>query len=310
MVSEEEANKILSQYALGVCRSVETFEKGEGQTTRLLTTDTGKKIVLRRYDNRTREYVLFEVRLLHFLYEQNYPVPNMLQNNQGEYVSERNGKLYMLLEFVIGEHCKNPNEFFEQDKAEKIVAVIAQLHTVTEGKSADAFGKRAPLDVSYCWKEYHKQKRVTEKESREQWLRKELASIVLPATLPRGICHADTNHSNFLFNNDALVAVLDFDMSFHTHLAYDVANIFYWWVCHPEKGMQEDRATPMLAAYARVRQLNEEELAAVFDALKLITLLGMSWSREEEFEKCYASITALNTIGRDGFRSLLSATHR
>ena len=310
MVSEKEANKVLLQYVLGVCRGVETFEKGEGQTTRLLTTDTGKKIVLRRYDNRTREYVLFEVRLLYFLREQNYPAAKMLQNNQGEYVSECDGHLYMLMEFVQGVHCKNPNEFFEQDKAEKIVAAIAQLHNLTERKSVDAFGKRAPLDVSYCWKEYHKQKRVTEKESREQWLRKELASIVLPATLPRGICHADTNHSNFLFNNDALVAVLDFDMSFHTQLAYDVANIFYWWVCHPEKGMQESRIAPILAAYTRVRKLHEEELVAVFDALKLITLLGMSWSREEEFEKCHESVKALNAIGRDGFRLLLSTTHR
>ena len=300
---------MLSQYSLGMCRGVETFEKGEGQTTRLLTTDTGEKIVLRRYDNRTREYVLFEVRLLYFLREQNYPVPKMLQNNQGEYVSECEGRLYVLVKFVIGEHCKNPNEFFEQDKAENIVTAIARLHTLTEGKQTNIFGKRAPLDVSYCLQEYHKQKRTKEKESREQWLRKELASIVLPNSLPHGVCHADTNHSNFLFNNDALVAVLDFDMSFHTQLVYDIANIFYWWVCHPEKGMQKDRVAPILTAYMRVRRLSEEELVAIFDALKLIMLLGMSWSREKEFEKCYKSIKTLNTIGRDGFRSLLGTTH-
>ena len=103
-----------------------------------------------------------------------------------------------------------------------------------------------------------KQKRSKEKQARETWLREELCTIVLPNTLPSGICHADVNHSNFLFRDDALVAVLDFDMSFYTHLLYDVANLFYWWVCHPEKGFQKDRVQPILTAYINERQLISE----------------------------------------------------
>jgi homoserine kinase type II len=134
-----------------------------------------------------------------------------------------------------------------------------------------------------------------------KWFKSELEKLEFPATLPKGLCHADLNYGNFLFRNGKVVAVLDFDMSFYTYLIYDVASLIYWWAWPPEKNFKENQATQIVKEYLKWRELSAEEKEHIYDVLKLITLLGISWSEESDFENSKTNIDFLNSLGREKF---------
>lgn len=74
----------------------------------------------------------------------------------------------------------------------------------------------------------------------------------------------------------------------------------------PEKDFREDAASFIVSEYIKNRKLSDEELSHIFDALKLVLLLGISWSEEEDFEGEKKKIEFLNSIGRENFTSILN----
>jgi Ser/Thr protein kinase RdoA (MazF antagonist) len=303
-ISEKDFPTILANYDLGEYRSFETFANGAGQTTILLETDKGK-FVLRYYENRTDKHVQFEVKLFDFLRSKSYPVPLVIKNSSDEFSSKYKGKPYIIIEFVEGVHGKNPNDSFDEAEAGEVIKAVAQLHKLTENNRLEFFKSREVFDIDYCLGEYHKQSRTKDKDKRENWLKKELEKLELPDTMPKGLCHADLNYGNFIFRDGKIVAVLDFDMSFYYYLVYDIASLIYWWALPPEKDFQEREAAFIISEYAKHRELSEEERLHIFDALKLIVLLGISWSEEGDFENEKTKIELLNSIGRHNLEGIL-----
>lgn len=226
-ISEKDYPLILSDYDLGEYSSFETFANGAGQTTVLLNTDKGK-FVLRYYENRSEEHVAFEVHLFNFLQESDYPIPAIIKDRDDNFFGIYKEKPFIIIEFIEGEHVENPNDSFQRDGAAEVIKVVTQLHNLTKDRELDFFKDREVFDVDYCLREYDKQTRTKNRDERERWLKNELAKLKLPSTMPKGLCHADLNYGNFLFQDGKISAVLDFDMSFYYYLVYDVASLIYW----------------------------------------------------------------------------------
>ena len=182
---------------------------------------------------------------------------------------------------------------------------MARLHSLTQNYNPSSVNDREELDAAYCLREYKKRERTKDKEARETWLKRRLGELEFPADLSRGICHADLNYGNFLFRDGSIAAVLDFDVSFHTFVIYDVASLLYWWGGSLKSGFNAERASFIVRQYSQHRPLSEPEKKHIYDALKLITLLGMGWSEEGDFEESEKSIERLTTLGRDGFYDAL-----
>lgn len=53
--------------------------------------------------------------------------------------------------------------------------------------------------------------------------------------------------------------------------------------------------------YSKWRELSEAESTHIYDALKLITLLGISWSEEGNFESEKKKIELFNSMSRKNF---------
>jgi homoserine kinase type II len=113
------------------------------------------------------------------------------------------------------------------------------------------------------------------------------------------------NYGNFLLKNDEVIAVLDFDMSFYWYVIYDVASLLYWWAMPNGTEIDENRMVFIAKTYNKYRELTDTEKNHIFDILKLIILLGLSWSDEDEFLNIKKAIDKLNTIGRENFSNLL-----
>ncbi|MBI2109431.1 MAG: phosphotransferase [Parcubacteria group bacterium] len=303
-INENDFLEILSNYDVGEYCGYETFGSGAGQTTVLLKTTEGK-FVLRYYENRTKKHVAFEVQLINFLQDSNYPVLSIIKNRTGDFFGIYKEKPYMITAFIEGTHGQNPNDAFNKTEIAEVIKLIAQLHNITKNNELEFFKDREPFDADYCLRIYCKQNRTESLPKREQWLKNELEDIQLPNSMPKGICHADLNYSNFLFKGKDIVAVLDFDMSFYFYLIYDVAGLIYWWAFPPKRGFKEYEAAFIIEEYIKYRVLDTEERLHIFDALKLIILLGISWGEEGDFESEKEKIKFLNTMGREEFNKQL-----
>jgi len=303
-LSADDFAEILSHYDLGEHQGFEKFATGAGQTTVLLFTTSGK-YVLRYYENRTEKHVRFEVNLINHLWKHGYPVPAIIKNSANDFYDTYQDKPYIMIEYVEGEHPHNPNDCFDEAQASQVVEVVARLHTLTQNYHPAYLKDREEFDAVYCSREYKKRTRTKDKEARETWLARELGELEFPADLPRGICHADLNHGNFLFRNGKIAAVFDFDMSFYTFVIYDLASLLYWWALPPKGGFNAERASFIVRQYSQDRVLSESEKKHIYDALKLIILLGISWSEEGDFEQSEKSIGHLTALGRDRFYNAL-----
>ena len=280
-ISESDLPAIVGTYDIGSYSGFRSFANGAGQTTLLLQTSRGE-FVLRYYENRSEQHVGFEVRLLAFLLERRFPVPAIIKNRSGQLLSHYRGKPYILTTFITGEHSPNPNERLDTSRLAAIVESVAQLHHVTRDYHPQYFLDREAYDTIYCWRQFQNRHRDLVTTEVGRWFKAELDCLVFPAELPRGLCHADLNAGNFLLRENAVVGVLDFDMSFYGPLVYDIASLIYWWALPPGQSLRDETASFIITEYDKHRSLSESERAHIFDALKLLVLLGISWGDASE----------------------------
>ncbi len=84
-----------------------------------------------------------------------------------------------------------------------------------------------------------------------------------PATLPRGVIHADLFPDNVFFLNDKLSGVIDFYFACNDLLAYDLAICLNAWCFEPDRDFNVTKARALLNGYNSVRQLQPEEVEAL-----------------------------------------------
>jgi Ser/Thr protein kinase RdoA (MazF antagonist) len=261
--------------------------------------------VLRYYENRSEDYVLFEVDLLNYLRSRHHPVAAIIRDSSGRCSGMYNGKPYIIIEHIEGRHTRNPNYFSNAKQIPEVVRVVAKLHNLTQGCTSVYLKNRDTLNPDYCLRSYRKHFHTPNAREDEEWLKNELKKLQFPISLPKSVCHADLNYGNFLFRKGRVTALLDFDMSFFTYCIYDIANLIYWWAWAPEKELKRKEARRIVEEYLRWRMVNVTEKEHIYDALTLVILLGMSWSSDEDFQKGKKKVEFLGSLGREGFYPIL-----
>ena len=214
-------------------------------------------------------------------------------------------KPYIIIEYIEGEHGKNPNDVFDRRDFSGVAKSVAQLHMFTKDYQPEYYKDREIFDSAYCWREFGSRHSHLVESERGRWLKSELDRLEFSESLPKALCHADLNYGNFLFRDGQIVAVLDFDMSFYWYVIYDIASLIYWWAWPPRVGFKQGEARQIVSEYSKWRELNEEEKGHIYDALKLIVLLGIAWSEEDDFDAERKKIELLNSVGRSDFAKLL-----
>lgn len=297
--SPEVLRTILADYDLGEYQHAHGFARGADQTNILIVTSKGK-YAFRYYEKRPEDYVRFEIDLLHLLGEQSYPCPAPIQRNDGSYFGIHCGKPYALFTFQAGEHDDGGDNY------QLIAPVLAWLHNLILGHQPAYAEARTPYGADYAWScaEANAAHITDPSEARERlrWFRAELATLQLSDSLPMGVCHCDSNPSNFLYTDGKLSAVLDFDQASYTWLLYDVAQMIYWWTWPNKSDIQLDKSKDLVAQYEVVRTLSDDERRHLFDVLKLVHLVGIGWSlSDDSFPNDKRKVVDLNALGRDKF---------
>jgi Ser/Thr protein kinase RdoA (MazF antagonist) len=297
--SADELRAIIADYELGEYVGSHAFERGADQTNLLLTTSQGK-YAFRYYEKRPEDYIHFEMRLLRFLGDQSYPSPAPVRRRDDSDFGMYKGKPYALFTFLDGEHDDR------LDNYRLVTPALAWLHNLTRGRRLPYAESRAPYGASYA-RSFAETNAAyiadpSEAQARLDWFKAELATLQLPRGLPKGICHCDTNPSNFLYKNSKLSATLDFDQASYTWLLYDVAQMIYWWTWPGKGDLQLEESRDLIIRYETVRKLGSNERRHLFDALKLVHLVGIGWSlADDSFPNDKRKVVDLDALGRDRF---------
>ncbi len=302
---------ILSQYDLGTYCHSAPIDAGTVQTNYFLQTPKGR-FVLRYYETRSRESVLFESDVLAFLTAHHYPCPNQVQNTHGTYVGEYGGKPYVLFEFVDGQAIEHPS----LHQWQQLVQKAAELQKLTQGFYSPYIHYRWNYDPALCRRlaqEAAERINTPSARAKNVWVARELATLDLPAAVPKGICHCDFHFSNVLFAGDRLVAVLDFDDANVTFLSFDLVGLMENWAWpYPNDMLDVPRARSVVQEYMQHRVLPVIEQQHVYDVYKLSILFDCVWyfhrgSADDFYEK--RKIDALNRLGRQAFFDELFCTY-
>ncbi|MEZ4868826.1 MAG: homoserine kinase [Caldilineaceae bacterium] len=312
MLDQADIAQILNDYRIGALEDAQPLTAGTVQTNLLLRTSQGP-FVLRYYrQNRSFEAVLFEVHLINYLKRKGYPCPGVIRNVRGKYAGVYGGRPYAIFEFIAGEHVEEPTAAQQA----QLIQQVAELHNLTKRYRPTYTSYRWNYNVAFCAAmATAKANELATRAAQEKlaWYRQELAKLVLPAALPKGVCHADFHFSNMLFQDGHFHALLDFDDANYTYLTFDLTTLiepftFRWdtWqeVAPGANAFDFSAARQTVAHYQRYRPLNALERKYFFDVVKLGIFIDCLWffSRgmtEDFYEK--RKIDALDDLGRDRF---------
>jgi homoserine kinase len=294
---------ILSSYDVGAYVRSQPIPEGTVQTNYFVDTARGR-FVLRYYESRSRESVLFESDLLAYLAARDYPCPGQVKNAQGSYVGLYRDWPYVIFEFVEGQHVDFPTA----DQHRQLVQKAAELQKLTLDFDSAYTLYRWNYTPDLCRTLARREaERIDTKAAREKfaWLTGEMAALDLPASLPKGICHCDFHFSNVLFREGEFVALLDFDDANYTYLPFDLVGLIEYWAWpHTEDRLDMAAARDVVQAYQEHRPLQEEERRYLFDVYKLSILFDCvwyfgRWSGVDFYER--RKIESLNSLGRGRF---------
>ena len=258
-LSKDEIDNFFLKYKLGKLLNYKEIKEGIENTNYFIRTEKGK-FILTLYEKRVDEKDLpFFIGLMKNLFDKNFPSPEPIINNNGNYISEILKKKAAVISFLEGGAKKilNPNDCYE------VGVNTAKLHLITKNLS----GKRKNnLSVSSWRKIYNNVKKDCSKihPNLNKIVEKNLDEIEKnwPEDIPSGVIHADLFPDNIFFKNNKLSGIIDYYFSCHDFYAFEIA-ICLNALCFEGKSenlsFNVTKAKKFIDGYSTLRDLTESE---------------------------------------------------
>lgn len=311
--NKEDFKNILYNYNLGELISVDPILSGTVQTNYLIKT-TKEKIILRYYENRIKESVLFEVNLLEYLNEKEYICPSPIKNINGEYTQIYKEKPYVLYKYIEGYHKENSND----EEIKDLIEIVAKLNILTKEYKPLYTEFRDNYDIAFCKRKCEEIALAFNSENvraKLTWYKEQLEKLKLPKLLTKGVCHCDLNLENVLYKEGQINALIDFDDANYTYLVFDIIRFidpfkieFAWdtWSNFNSDDNVFDftKSKEYIKEYIKYRELEDIEKYHLFDVFKLSILIDCLWyftrgDVQDFYEK--RKIEYLDKLGREQF---------
>jgi len=251
-VSEAEARALLGHYALGELERLEGIAQGVENTNYFLTTTTGE-YVLTLFEHIPRSDLPFYVGLMDHLAHHGVACPQPMRRENGEMLSEVNGKPACIVTKLAG--APRPRPSVEDCRA--VGAILARLHVA--GVSYDAglanwrgreWRERFAADLAP--RLAAGENALIDSENRYQ-------ATLDDTVLPQGVIHGDLFHDNVLWDEEGRGGVIDFYFACDDVLLYDVAIAVNDWCVTPDATLDAERTAAFLDGYGDERPLEDLE---------------------------------------------------
>lgn len=274
--SKEIIEDLLLPYNMGRLVSFKAIPQGTVQSNYLVVTSAGK-FILRYYENRSYNSVLFESELLSFLTSNNYPCPHIIKDRKDNYVGSFQDKPYALFKFIEG----HPVEILSPAQMEQTIHKVAELQILTQNFHSVYQDSRWNYNVQLCRDlatSTAQDINTIDAYNKLSWIEQQLSVLVFPDDLPKGICHCDFHYSNILFHGDHLVGLIDFDDANHTFLSFDLVCLVDSWAwLYPSETLDFQVANTIIQEYETIRPLSLIEKHHFLDIYILSVLFDSIW---------------------------------
>lgn len=308
MLTAADITQIVSYYDLGTVYSTSQATRGNMNETAFVQTNQGTWVVRRNHRRQSEAAQRYRHQFITQLYNRGVPVPPLMSTRDGDTLLIHNRRSYEIMGFIKGDEY-NPNQ---PAQLESVGATLGLYHTVARDMPAppDSPERRyVPQGVLALNEVMVRRDIMGDLTPMLSWydlraarLRKVLSDATYDA-LPHLVIHGDIHRDNFLFQDDQVVALLDYDQ-----IAWDIpladladalvafasvqnAQTHNWGVF--QGPLDEDRAARLIEAYTRVAPLSSHEitlLPAILEVLWLQAELGRVFATPEGEPEYHLSV--------------------
>jgi homoserine kinase type II len=258
-VSTDDLSTFLSGYDLGDLRSYKGIAEGVENSNFLVHTSRGH-FILTLYEKRVAENDLpFFIALMEHLAARGINCPQPVKNRSGGMLGRLAGRPAAIVRCLDGMWIRRPNA----GHCAAVGEALANLHLA----GRDFQMRRDNALSLHAWRPLYEQARAKGDSVRAglcDEIARELGVLerAWPRGLPEGVIHADLFPDNVFFLGDKLSGLIDFYFACTDTLAFDVAICLNAWCFEADHAYNVTKGRALLKAYARVRELSDEELAA------------------------------------------------
>ena len=251
-VSAEEARLLLARYTLGALESLEGIAQGIENTNYFLGTTTGQ-YVLTLFEKIPREDLPFYVGLMHHLAERDIRCPAPMPMQDGNFLTEVNGKPAVIVTRLAGAPHHSPTP----ELCRKVGTILADIHESGLDYDAGLANWRGQ-----AWRESFAQRvrpRLSAEENALIERENRYQSLHDDTVLPKGVIHGDLFRDNVLWDKDGEGGVIDFYFACDDALLYDLAITVNDWCTDAAATLDPDRTDALLEGYDAHRPLTDLE---------------------------------------------------
>jgi len=255
-VAAEDLSPFLALYDIGQLLSYKGIAEGVENSNFLVHTSRGY-FILTLYERRVAERDLpFFLALMEHLAARGITCPQPVKNRAGQVLGKLAGRPAALVTFLDGMWIRRPTAAH----CAALGDALAHLHlagadfTMRRDNALSVGGWR-PLYES-CRERIHKVEPTLEKVVGAEL---EILERAWPRGLPQGVIHADLFPDNVFFLGDKLSGLIDFYFACTDTLVYDVAICLNAWCFEPDHSYNVTKGRALLANYAKVRSLSQDE---------------------------------------------------
>ena len=270
-INRKELERLVALYDIGPIIDFEGLIEGQANSNFKLTTRTGNYI-LSICDEKNLGEVEQLAGLLIYLEESGFNTTRVLKSKNGDLVVRHRDKPAFLKYFLKG---SIPDEISE-NKARRLGREIACLHQI---KSPPGLPSKFAYGLE-CFDELINS--CIDSEYR-LWLKGKLECIekAISPELPKSLVHGDIFYDNTLFNDDELVAIIDFEEACNYYRIFDLGMCAVG-SCTDKDGLDFGRTRSLVEGYNEVVKLQELEKKS-FQAFIIYAATAASFWRFRQY---------------------------
>ena len=250
----------LQQYDLGDVIAFNGIAEGVENSNFFLETDRGRYI-LTLYEKRVDPSDLpFFIGLMDHLADSGILCPRPIPANNGEQLSELNGRSAAIVSYLTGLSPQRP----KVPHCSELGRALASFH-----RAGADFSLKRPNALSVAGWQTLVEACIDRADEvmphLSDSMQAELDDIVAnwPSDLPAGVIHADLFPDNVFFIGEKFSGMIDFYFACNDALAYDLAICMNAWCFERDNSFNITKAKALLTAYESVRPFTQAERSAL-----------------------------------------------
>jgi len=240
--------RLISQYGLGLLYDMEPLAGGQANSSIKIKTETGFYI-LSICDEKSQSEIKLLTTLLDYLEEYDFSTTRVVKTDAGSSLIEYEEKPVYIKEYIEGKVF----DHLDEGKVYQLGEKLAQLHEIPPHRElADQH--------SYGIECFYEVFQAPLKGDFGHWLKEKTQYLnrTLKLDLPKGFIHGDLFYDNTLYQDETLVAILDFEEACHYYRIFDLGMCAIG-ACVRDGFFSLILLKALIAGYETVRRLEQAE---------------------------------------------------